>query len=288
MAVLLSGCVSFVRPTPIFLKHDQALALDSAQMAWGTSQLQSMLKDRPAMAPYVRPGDPLWNWTVDQFAGEYASGEVRWDPGSPEGSFESVAGHPDPAKNQKGYIQVTADHTLKYFHTSQAKTAPILWYEAAIELCNLKNERLFDAIQKDANEGLIGPEDFAFESMAVEDVVTNGDMYDFFYKVWIPNCNELSLPFRDENFTQRFGSAVGKGWEQRTFLRYFYAMLQNQQFDESDGIHQLIVKDLKAHFDYYVDCYKRTVKPYLESRGQSVPQEVLTWDARKFFLDQLE
>lgn len=240
------------------------------------------------MAPYVRSGDVLWNWTVDQFAGEYAEGEVRWDPGSPAASFESVAGHPDPAQNKKGYIQVTAVHTLKYFHNGQAKTAPILWYEAAIELCNLKNERMFDAILKDANDGSIGPEDFAFESMAVEDITTNWNMYDFFYKIWVPNCKELSLPFQDENFIQRFGSTVGKGWEHQTFLRYFKAMLQNHQSEGAAGIHQLIVKDFKAHFDYYVDFYSRTVKPYLESQGQGVPQGVLSWEARKRFLDQLE
>src|SRR5262249_28338360 len=43
--------------------------LSAAALRHGEEQVRAMLRDRPAMAKYVRPGDVLWQWAVRKFAG---------------------------------------------------------------------------------------------------------------------------------------------------------------------------------------------------------------------------
>lgn len=57
--------------------------LSSDAIAHGENQVRQMLKDRPAMAQHVQPGDKLWTWAVRKFAGEDTGELIDWDAQPP-------------------------------------------------------------------------------------------------------------------------------------------------------------------------------------------------------------
>lgn len=262
-------------------------ALDAFQLAWGKAQLQQMLKDRPAMAPYVKEGDDLWDWTVRQFAGQYLKEGVEWDPGNPGGDFDSTAVGPNPSKGRKAFIQISPNYAIKTFHTGKPKTGPVLWWEAALEFCNLQNRYLFDSIDADARAGRIGRTDDAFEYMAVEDIVTNRNAYRFFYNVWVPNCRKLSLKPMDEDFAGRFGSTVGAGWDREDFARAFKNILKPEPDPGSTDYQKFIVKDFLNHYHWYLSLYDKYAPDVFTKKGLPIPPAGPSEEVEKKFLDQI-
>lgn len=260
--------------------------LNASQMAWGKTQLRQMLKDRPAMAKYVKEGDDLWNWTVRQFAGEYVKGGVQWDPGNPGGDFDSTSDGPNSPKG-RAYIQDTLNYAVKTFHTGEPKTGPVLWWEAAEELCNLQNRYRFDAINAEARAGKIGRTDYAFEMMAEEDIVTERGAYDFFQKVWAPNCEKLSLQPIDSGFEGRFGHAVGAGWSRGDFMGYFKNQIKPDPDPGQTDYQKMVAKDFAQHYKWYVDLYDKYVSGAFTKNGLPLPPAGPSEEVEKKFLDEI-
>ncbi len=261
--------------------------LDAFQLAWGKSQLQQMLKDRPAMAKYMKEGDGLWGWTVRQFAGEYAKGGVQWDPANPRGDFDSMAEGANPSKGRKAYIQDSPNYAIKTFHAGKPKTGMVLWWEAALELCNLQNRPLFDAIDGEARAGRIGRTDYAFEMMAAEDLVTNRNAYHFFYDVWKPNCEKLSLRPMDDDFTGRFGSTVSDGGSQGNFLEAFKNQLKPNTAPGQTDFKNLVAQDFAHHYQWYVSIYDKYAPDVFTKKGLPIPPDKPSEEIEKKFLDQI-
>lgn len=257
--------------------------LTEDQVSQGAAQLEKMLKDRPEMARYIRKGDGLWDWTVRQFAGESIQGGVQWDPGDPQGSFDSISCRPDPLRGKSAYIQVTRNYAVPNFHQGEPKTGPTLWYEAGIEFCNLISAHQFQTIDEEADRGQLSRDDFAFEMMAVENIVTNGNFHEFFYGIWMPNCQKLSVPFEDKRFIERYGTTVGKGWKADEYLKFFKLLSDEEGARALPGYQQMSLRDIKAHYDFYTGFYDKEKKPYQARNGVQIPSK-LDWPAREKFL----
>lgn len=56
----------------------QNFPVTNADLVHGDRQLRQMLKDRPNMVKWVKPGDSIWRWTVRQFAGEGLGQRINW------------------------------------------------------------------------------------------------------------------------------------------------------------------------------------------------------------------
>ena len=69
--------------------------LGKEDLLHGKKQVVLMLHDRPEMAKYVTIGDPVWNWTVDQFAGTGICERIYWGRCS-SGHSRSSTNHYSP------------------------------------------------------------------------------------------------------------------------------------------------------------------------------------------------
>jgi hypothetical protein len=181
----------------LFAQGNPPYSLNAEQLAWGQSQLERMLQDRPAMAKYTRKGDPLWKWTVRQFAGEWKKGGIEWDPSDPDPLWNASSFY-GPEENRKGRIQVTARFATKDFHFGEIKTGCILWQNAIFELCNFKSDRKWIAIDQAAANAKIGKEEYCFRRLFLENFVTFKYIKLIFMNLWVPNCRKLSLKPLDE------------------------------------------------------------------------------------------
>jgi hypothetical protein len=262
-------------------------SLDAFQLAWGKSQVKQMLKDRPEMASYVREGDDLWNWTVRQFAGEYIKGGVQWDSSNPSGDWDSIADGANPTKGKKACIQVSPNHASKTLNAGKLKTGPILWWEMAQELGNLRNRPIFDAINSDAKAGRFGRTDYAFECMAVEDIVTNHYGHEFFYDVWSPNCQKLSLKPMDQDFTDHMGPSVGDGWSREDFVKAFQDVPKPNADQGQTDFQKFIAKDLANHYKWYVALYDKYAPDVFTKKGLPIPPDKPSEETEKKFLDEI-
>ncbi len=170
--------------------------LTSAELAFGRSQLERMLRDRPAMSPYVREGDELWNWMIRQFAGEYVKGGIWWDARNPKPLWDAMSY--DAVRGEKAHIQVSKNRYIsKDNHYGEPKTGPILWIETIFEIFNLKLSNLDYSTEILAKQGKISKEELVFKEMLKEEQ-TKRLANDFFNKTWIPHCKKLSLPYEDQ------------------------------------------------------------------------------------------
>ena len=135
----------------------QPYPLNPSQLAWGESQLEEMLKDRPEMAKYVTRGDDLWDWIVRQFAGEWVHGGVEWDPSEPLPLHDAVSYQ--ARKGRKARVLITDWRTTRRFHYGEMKHGPQMWYQTIFEFSNLKLTWKHLGIDQLALAGKIGEEE---------------------------------------------------------------------------------------------------------------------------------
>jgi hypothetical protein len=201
--VLLSDLLAKLKPNKPTLKPNE---LTPEQMAWGENQLKRMLRDRPAMVPYVKKGDDLWNWMVRQFAGEYVGGGIWWDARSPEplwNSFFYGAGN-----GKKAHIQVTDKFYEGWkYNWGKPKTAPNLWFGAFYEIFNIIYDGLDEKLDVQAIEGKIDRQHYILSKMLIENI-TDETALEFFHKVWVPHCLKYHLPYEDEYLTYDYGKEM--------------------------------------------------------------------------------
>jgi len=79
--------------------------LPQQDLLFGQKQLEMMLLDRPEMKAFVKPGDNVWNWTVNQLAGEGTKRKILWggDISHQEPSIDSSISIPD---NGLGFLYI--------------------------------------------------------------------------------------------------------------------------------------------------------------------------------------
>ncbi len=152
--------------------------VSAADLEYGEMQLRTMLKGRPKMLECVKPGDPVWNWTVRQFAGEGTGARISFDSEIPELLGKSMP----QTKTQIGSISIQS-------HTKYG--APIdgerLWSTAVFELLNVRNGdetlRLFKLVRL----GKITRSQWIHD-IAKFEYETGSEQMSFYRKVWVPNA----------------------------------------------------------------------------------------------------
>lgn len=185
--------------------QDEPVSLTKDQLTWGESEFTQMLKDRPAMAPYVKKGDELWNWMVRQFAGEGGAGNVQWDSSNP--GWDAVSCGPNPEKNKLAWIKVTRNFTQKGVREGKPKSGAYLWANTFMEIFNIKNSKRIAKIDRRAWSGEIGREAFIVECYSVE-TDSGLDAYNFFKDVWVPHCEKMKLPYEDDILVEQYGEKM--------------------------------------------------------------------------------
>jgi len=147
--------------------HQGPLAPEELQH--GREQLAKMLRDRPAMARYLREGDPLWTFAVRRFGGEALGEPIDWDPQPPT---DAPAEHVAPHRGRRGRIRVTLlDPRWQREHPQWAFER--LWSLAIFELHNMAVVPVFNEVRRQAAAGAISKREyvegiFTAEHQAIE------------------------------------------------------------------------------------------------------------------------
>ena len=254
----------------LFLFFSQLIAqekppfqLDAQKLTWGESQFVQILHDRPAMAKYVRRGDPVWNWAVRQFAGEWVQGGVKWDPNDPNPLADAFS---LPRRgNEKSSIQVTERSTRKKFHFGELKTGRELWWGMVLELCNLKMSEKFTEVKQLVSNGKMGMEEHCFKRFFVEQVYTMKAVGDFFENLWLPNCQKLFLKPEEERMFGMKGVHIVVLTPAQFIKRYFsvdYEHPQGNSFHEEDYL---------LHHQFYKDGFEKYYLPRLLKNNIPTP-----------------
>ena len=174
LALLMGGCEAVSQLTGILgAKHVQSSQLLNAynfkndpplppeMIAYGELQLKAMLHDRPAMRRLVQPGDPIWNWSTRQFAGEGTGGRIAWSKEPPAGSVVDSNCLP-PESNTDGsnigYIRVREARILQ--GTERLREGEDLWASAIYELNNVKIGKPYRLLYDSALAGKIGKDEW--------------------------------------------------------------------------------------------------------------------------------
>jgi hypothetical protein len=141
-------------------------SLSAADLAFGKQQVERMVKDRPEMARYVRPTDPVWKYCQRAFAGEAIGQRVYWDSALPD-TDETAAEHMGPVGNDPGYIRVREKYATG-FQKGTPLTCEELWSSAVYELENIRGTKGFDALYKLACDGKLTREQWIRENTKLE------------------------------------------------------------------------------------------------------------------------
>ena len=153
----------------------------------GEEQVRRMLKDRPAMAEHVNPGDKLWTWAVRKFAGEDLGSLINWDPGSPAlGSSVSP-----PFGIHHAHMKVALrrpkeeNYAPREFHD--------LWSSAVFELYNAMSFREFARIEEQAQSGQLTRDQYVLALLNAEELAAQRSRA-FYIKFLVPWLKSQHLP----------------------------------------------------------------------------------------------
>lgn len=138
--------------------------LSKNDIMFGEAQLRRMIQDRPAMAEFITPDSPIWNWAARQFAGGFAGVRYYWVDDTPyKAPHRFLAAHGFPISTTSGWITVVdVDNDGYCFDGEQ------MWAALILELLNLRNDQRFKEIWLRALEGKLSKEQFNEQNFRVE------------------------------------------------------------------------------------------------------------------------
>jgi hypothetical protein len=229
--------------------------LSPEYLNWGEKQLEKMLHDRPLMAPYVKKRDPLWNWTVRQFAGEWVQGGVEWD--ASEINYESASC--GPRGDHKAKLLAPTKSSYKNFHKDQAKTGSWLWVDVIQEFCNLKRDDLIVQLDRKTLMERTGPEEYAYQRAMISGVICWPQTVDLLKHLWVPNCKTLNQEPWDD-MSNVITGFLNISSEHEFTLQYF---------DRDFGVAEpsnFIDESWLQNRNYFLDIYNRQILPELKSK----------------------
>ncbi len=196
--------------------------LSPIQLAWGETQLERLLNDRPVMTSYVHKGDDLWNWVVRQFAGEYVKNGIWWDARNPEPLWNAKS---NEDMGKRASIQITSNfYSNNYFHWGEPKTSCVLWFELFYEMFNLQNLNLRYELMDMAKQGKVTKEEYIIRILLIENQSLRS-VHNFFHNIWIPHCRTLSLPYEDKFLIELHGEGIKVLTDEEVYKKYFHPEL---------------------------------------------------------------
>lgn len=140
--------------------------LTAADLTHGRSQLQKMLRDRPAMSAWLDiDGFFPSKWAVQQFAGAGGVGRIYWNPNElNEASNEYYGSSSYPSGGKFGAIRLRSINRA----TGKPYDAETLWHGFVFETFNIQNAKEFRQIDTDAKQGQLTKEQFIEKSTRLE------------------------------------------------------------------------------------------------------------------------
>lgn len=102
-----------------------------ADLVWGRSQVDLMMRNRPEMGLLVKKGDPIYEFAARQFGGASCHRHIHWDPISPPGEYPADNSMYEGISRIRIQISTAGGHRLN---------AQELWACAIFELINSSHQ----------------------------------------------------------------------------------------------------------------------------------------------------
>jgi hypothetical protein len=136
---MTSSCAGVACKEPFAVRTNHARVLGESDVAFGESQLEAMVRDRPKMEEFAKRGDPIWTWAAKQFAGEYTGTRYYWN-GDPvyRWGHRSIAMHCVPSGKNAGYVTVCNSDEDGYTCSPER-----MWAAVIFELFNIRYDGEF-------------------------------------------------------------------------------------------------------------------------------------------------
>ncbi len=196
-----------------------AATLRPEDLEHGRKQVRQMLSERPEMARHVTEDDPLFDWTVRQFAGENLGQVIWWSPVSPKSP--AAAEHQVPTEFQRAEIRIRMKHA-EGARQGEKLSFDELWHCAAFELQNVLNASHFHRTVADAYAGKLSREQFVFRmaELEYEAGLRTRAFYVEQYAAWMAAKNvksdpatwRLSLPLSFETLKEQMQDPTAYPW----------------------------------------------------------------------------
>jgi hypothetical protein len=160
----------------------------SAPLMHGQLQVARMLADRPQMAKYVQPTDPLLRSAVLKYMTKFNGMETVWDSTSTS-SPSCGAEHSTPVRNVSwGAIRIDRrDDEL-----CEAAAFEKLWAGAMFELHNIENARAFRRLYRQATDGEVTHDEFVKGMVLIEFRAAQRTRR-WYVEVFLPHAKQYEL-----------------------------------------------------------------------------------------------
>lgn len=174
-----------------------ALAAHAASpLGHGSDQVETMLKDCPAMAQCltmdgtikkITSGDAIWAAAAHAYDQKIAGSVVDWDPGSLQHQLPFEAEHTNPWRGRPALIR------LRTSSIEDGRERPAsfeeLWSHCVFELFNVANDEEFLAIHLRALHGEVSREEWLSLNTRLE-FSTLLKLRNYFTEIWMPWCEK--------------------------------------------------------------------------------------------------
>lgn len=165
--------------------------LSDDDLRHGEEQLKAILRDRPEMSEYVKPGDRLWTWAVRKLAGEDVGEPVYWDP---RPLRHAPAAHQRPSKANVGVIQIANDPIIR--GDGDGTAFEQCWAGLTFELHNMTFADEFDRASDAGESTELDKHNYVRSMSQIEDRA--GQLHAAFYAhVFLPWAKEAGFTKSD-------------------------------------------------------------------------------------------
>lgn len=129
----------------------------------GEEQLRAIVRDRPEMAQYCKPGDRLWNWAVHMLAGDGVGEPIYWNS---EPLKYHAARHSYPQPQSNGWIQISPDPILR--EDGDGTAFEHLWACLVFELHNMTFAKDFARVVREVEAGKLQQQEYVLAVARIE------------------------------------------------------------------------------------------------------------------------
>jgi hypothetical protein len=210
------------------------MRLNAADVDYGHRQVDLMLSQRPGMASIVKPGDVVYEWSANRFAGRSCGCRIAWRPDKPGGEF--LADNAYPTENRSGEIRIASTHPDGSLLSPQE-----LWCCAVFELFNISNGAAWLKLEELAKEGRINRTTFVVESAKLEWIAAS-KAWRFYELIWVPFARKSRFEpddkvwrrFRAPSFELWMASWRKEGYPYSFYGPYYDSLLPNGRLAPSN------------------------------------------------------
>jgi Tetratricopeptide repeat. len=134
------------------------------------------------MAKFVKSGDPIWTWTVHQFAGEGLGRRISWNGKPPNDEFFG----------QNSYSGKVREIRVLEILRGQHLPGEMQWSVAVFELHNIRGHARFDVFAREAFAGKLTRSEY-IQKMTETEFNAMHQQRAFYKSVWVPHARRNHL-----------------------------------------------------------------------------------------------